>query len=87
MRGSESVESVIKLIDETFERLQTEVAGSDVIESKQTGSDVIESKQTGSEASTATQSTIVTTSQKSTFSSSSYVSQKQVRNYKCGSWP
>ena len=42
LRGSDSVESVIRLLDETFQRLQTEVASSDVIiEAKSETSDTI----------------------------------------------
>jgi hypothetical protein len=67
LAGSESVESVIRLLDETFERLQTEVVAAD---------EVVDGS--ASMTTTTTTSTEALTSAKSSSTFSSYSSMQQV---------
>ena len=69
LAGSESVESVIRLLDETFERLQAEVVAADEVVDASTTTTTTTS--TSTEALTSAQSS-------STFSS--YSSMQQVNN-------
>ena len=66
LAGSESVESVIRLLDETFERLQTEVVAAD---------EVVDASTT-----TTSTSTVALTSAQSSSTFSSYSSMQQVNN-------
>jgi hypothetical protein len=70
LAGSESVESVIRLLDETFERLQTEVVAAD---------EVVDASMTTTATTTST-STEALTSAQSSSTFSSYSSMQQVNN-------
>ncbi len=69
LAGSESVESVIRLLDETFERLQTEVVAAD---------EVLDATMTTT--TTTSTSTEALTSAQSSSTFSSYSSMQQVNN-------
>ena len=74
LAGSESVESVIRLLDETFERLQTEVVAADEVVD---GSASLATTTTTKSTSTSTEAL---TSAKSSSTFSSYSSMQQVNN-------
>ena len=69
LAGSESVESVIRLLDETFERLQTEVVAAD---------EVLDGSASMTTTTTTSTSTEALTSAKSSSTFSSYSSMQQV---------